>query len=401
MPDGACVIRYDGKRGVVWRIKWKDAGGRQTTETLGRADEGWTRRKANAELRDRLSDVHRHGRRKLPAVTFASFAAEWWQAYPAARGLKHSTREGYRQILDLHLLPAFGSLKLDLIDVERVEQYAARKSRSGLASGTVNRHLNLLSLLMGGAVKRQLARVNPVPLVDRPRELRRHWVILSPTEIGRVERAFVEMISEAAEMSDERYWREQARVIFLTTVGTGLRRGELLGLKWRDVNLADPAGASLRVRQAVVRGRIDTPKSERSVRTLALGPRLAEELWQHRRASRFQGDDEGVFCSPSRGTPFDPARYSVTFKAARVRAKVDPAMRPFHDGRHTSITNSAAAGIASGALMARAGHVSLATTQRYIDLSGETFRDEAEQLEERLWGAPVRDEAIVEPQSAE
>lgn len=62
-------------------------------------------------------------------------------------------------------------------------------------------------------------------------------------------------------------------------------------------------------------------------------------------------------------------------------------MRPFHDGRHTSITNSAAAGLSPAALMARAGHSDFKTTQLYIDLAGETFRAEAELLEQRLFGS--------------
>ena len=61
-------------------------------------------------------------------------------------------------------------------------------------------------------------------------------------------------------------------------------------------------------------------------------------------------------------------------------------MRPFHDGRHTSITNSAAAGLSPAALMARAGHSDFKTTQGYIDLAGEMFRAEAEILEQRLFG---------------
>jgi integrase len=61
-------------------------------------------------------------------------------------------------------------------------------------------------------------------------------------------------------------------------------------------------------------------------------------------------------------------------------------MRPFHDGRHSSITNSAAAGLSPAALMSRAGHSDFKTTQGYIELAGETFRAEASRLEERLWG---------------
>jgi integrase len=90
-------------------------------------------------------------------------------------------------------------------------------------------------------------------------------------------------------------------------------------------------------------------------------------------------------CSAT-GGPLDPVRYAATLRLALGRAKVDKPMRPFHDGRHTSITNAAAAGVAPAALMARAGHSDFKTTQGYIDLAGETFREEAELLEERLFG---------------
>jgi integrase len=169
-------------------------------------------------------------------------------------------------------------------------------------------------------------------------------------------------------------------------VSAGLRRGEILGLRWRDVSLADPAGATLRVRETWVRNQRDTPKSEKSERTIAIG-RLAGELFEHRGRSAFQGDEERVFCHPESGGPLDQARYAVTFRAALNRAKVNRAMRPFHDGRHTSITNAAAAGVSPAALMARAGHSDFKTTQGYIDLAGETFREEAERADERMFGA--------------
>ena len=92
-----------------------------------------------------------------------------------------------------------------------------------------------------------------------------------------------------------------------------------------------------------------------------------------------------MFCSQT-GRPLDPVRYAATLRLVLARAKVTRPMRPFHDGRHTSITNNAAAGISPAALMARAGHSDFATTQGYIDLAGETFREEAELLDERLFG---------------
>jgi integrase len=175
-------------------------------------------------------------------------------------------------------------------------------------------------------------------------------------------------------------------VIFKLVIGTGLRRGELLGLRWSDVALADPDGARLRVRETWVRGGAKTPKSDAGERTIALGPRLAAALFDHRSRTAYAGDGERVFCSPTKGTPLDVARYAATYRKALAKAKVEDYGRPFDDVRHSSITNAAAAGTAPMALMGRAGHSDFKTTQTYIDLAGETFRAEAELLEQRLWG---------------
>ena len=93
-----------------------------------------------------------------------------------------------------------------------------------------------------------------------------------------------------------------------------------------------------------------------------------------------------MFCNPLTGRVLDHKRYAATLRLALKRAKIERYMRPFHDGRHSSITNAAAAGTAPAALMARSGHSDFKTTQLYIDLAGETFREEAERLERRLWG---------------
>jgi integrase len=400
MPDGSCVIKYEGKRGSVWYVKYRDAEGHQVKERLGRASDGWTRRKAEAELRARLTAVEKEGLRRVVPTTFASFAREWCETYPDVRDLKRSTRAGYEGIVERHLIPVLGARKLDAIDVGDLEQYIARKRRERLGPRTINRHLNLLNEIFVAAARRRppLVRSNPVPGVDRPKEPRRRWRILTPTEIGRIERAFGELIEEAS--GEERIWREQARVIFVVLVATGLRRGEVLGLRWREVYLADPDGPHMRVIETWVRCGEDTPKSEAGERTIALGKRVAAELFEHRRRTAFAGDDERVFCSPTKGTPFDVARFASTFRVALGRAAIRDRVRPFHDLRHTSITNAAAAGTPPAALMARAGHSDFKTTQTYIDLAGETFREEAERLEKRLWGSdqyqiPVPNRASV------
>jgi integrase len=387
MPHGACVIKRRGKRGVVWYVKYRDADGRQVKERLGSELEGWNRRKAAAELRARLTAVEKEGLRRIDPTTFAAFGREWLETYPDLRDLKRSTREGYRSIIERHFIPVLGTRKIDTIDAGDLDRYVAGKRRAGLGPRTINTHLNLLNELFVAAAKRRppLVRTNPVPVVDRPREPRRRWRILTPAEIARIERAFEELIAEAN--GEEHAWRDQARLLFLVIIATGLRRGEVLGLRWREVCLADPDGPYLRVAETWVRRGVDTPKSEAGERTISLGPRLAAELFEHRRRKWFVGDDERVFCSPTKGTALDAVRFAKTFRLALHIAGIEDRVRPFHDLRHTSITNAAAAGTSPAALMARAGHSDFRTTQVYIDLAGERFRQEAERLERRLWGS--------------
>ena len=66
--------------------------------------------------------------------------------------------------------------------------------------------------------------------------------------------------------------------------------------------------------------KVDLPKSEAGERTIALGPKLAEELWQHRRRTAFSGDEERVFCHPTKGSPLDHKHYARTLRAAMAKA---------------------------------------------------------------------------------
>ena len=381
---GACVLRVDGKRGVVFKIKYRDANGRQVKETLGRERDGWTEKKAEAELDARLVDVRRDGLTKS-VDRFADVANEWMATYPKTKELKDSTIDGYKSIVEGHLIPAFGHLKIGELDVHHLDRYVASKLQAGYSPGSVNRHLNVAYAVVKAARRRRLVRENVVDLVERPAEPRRRWEILTPAELARVETAFRELLLQE-EDPDEGRWIEQSRVVFLVVAGLGLRRGELLGLRWRNVFLADPAGPKIRISETIVRGKADTPKSVASERTLALGPRLSSELFEQRARTAYAGDDELVFCHPDKGTVLDHKRYAETLESALEKAKITRKVRPFHDYRHTAITHEAAAGNAPAAIQARAGHADFSTTQRYINLAGVVFRDEAERAEARIFG---------------
>jgi len=105
------------------------------------------------------------------------------------------------------------------------------------------------------------------------------------------------------------------------------------------------------------------------------------------RVTAFKGDNELVFCHGMRGSKICQEWYAGHFRKALTAAGITDYVRPFHDARHGSLTNGAAAGESPIALMARAGHRSMASTNKYVHLAGVVFHDEAAALEERMLGA--------------
>ncbi len=93
-----------------------------------------------------------------------------------------------------------------------------------------------------------------------------------------------------------------------------------------------------------------------------------------------------MFCHAKRGSRLDPDWFTDEFRTALRSAGIEDYVRPFHDLRHTAITNDAAAGSSPIAVMAKAGHRSMSTTKTYLHLAGVVFRDGAAALEKRLLG---------------
>ena len=143
---------------------------------------------------------------------------------------------------------------------------------------------------------------------------------------------------------------------------TVLRQGELIGLRWRDV---DWAAGRMRVRQTFVRGECGTPKSRRSTRSVPLTDRVAAELEHHFRRSAYQGDGDLVFCHPESGEPLDRSGLLKRFKRAAQRAGLRDVR--FHDLRHTFGTRMAAAGVSLRTLQEWMGHRDFKTTLIYAD----------------------------------
>jgi integrase len=321
--------------------------------------------------------------RKPEKLSFAAFAERWLEEYLIGRGLKPTTEEGYRQTIAKHLLPCFGRYELRELEQrpELVDRYVTQKLREGYAPKTVVNHLLCLQVMLKRAVRWRLIERNPVADCERPRVELPEPNVLSESEIARLWSAYGELEAEA--QPREQVWWRLARTLSFVALGTALRRGELLALRWRDVELLE---GRLTVREALVRGRFTTPKSRSSRRLLELGPRTRQLLAEHWQLTSFQGDDELVFCHPSKGTALDPSKLTRCYlRPALKRAGIEKPFRPFHDLRHTALTHEAAAGNPMAYVQLKAGHSQSAITERYVHAAQVLFPGAAARGEGRLF----------------
>jgi integrase len=376
------VWRYEGPRGVVWRIRYRDATGRRVLETLGK-EPVWNRARAERELRRRLVDVERDGYRKPERITFAEFAERWFNDYLPARNLKATTVRNYRSSLERHLLPFFGRYDLAQLDAEPelVDRFIAAKMREGLSPKTVSNLVIDLGVILKQAVRWRLMRSNPVRDAERPRQEPPEMQVLTESEIAALAATYAELERDATD--SERVWWALAQTITFVGLGTALRRGELLALRWRDLRMLE---GLLQVREALVAGRFTTPKSRSSRRTIEVGPRTIALLQAHWQRSAYKGDDELVFCHPKKGTPLDPSRMSRDFLRPALRhAGITKPFRPFHDLRHTALTHEAAAGNPQAYIQLNAGHSQGAITERYVHAAQIVFAGAAARAEQRMF----------------
>ncbi|HEY3066159.1 MAG TPA: site-specific integrase [Methylomirabilota bacterium] len=168
------------------------------------------------------------------------------------------------------------------------------------------------------------------------------------------------------------------RTLLLCAVLTGMRRGDLLGLRWEDIDLE---GHRIFVRRALWRGNFVTPKSRRSRRTIDLAPTLRAAL--AKLPSRFQGGL--VFCSTD-GKPINPDNFAHR-DWTRVLRRAELRRIRFHDLRHTHAGLLIAQGTHPKYIQAQLGHASIQTTlDRYGHLMPDAHAAEARKLDRMVFG---------------
>jgi integrase len=265
---------------------------------------------------------------------------------------KPSTVQDYRCMLDAHFIRYFGKRDINRITPDDLVGYMRAKRE--LAPKTISNHLNFAHGLFAYARDHGWVNDNPVAAVKRPPQLG------ADPDIRYLEIAELDALLRS--VPDDELGRIELP-LYLTAALTGLRQGELIALRWRDV---DWSAGVVRVRRSITRGKLGTPKSRRSSRAVPMADRVAAELERHFKRSPFQDDDDLVFCHPHTGGSYDPSKMRERFKATRDRAGLRDDVR-FHDLRHTFGTRMAAAGAPLRFIQEWMGHRSAQTTEIYAD----------------------------------
>lgn len=372
--SGSLAVRVNSAGAESWYGKWRDVSGRQHKRVLGPkrqpgSRDGLTRKQAEIELRRAMEEVPQ-ARKTVERVDVA-LAGRRLLEHLAALGRKRSTLEGYECMLRVHLAPFFGPLPLEQVGAEDVERYIALKRNGGASVKSILNALGLLHAIFEFAARRGWATANPCKRVDKPQPE------VSDPDVRFLDQVELDALLRAV---PEDHLGRVERVLYMAAAMTGMRQGECLGLRWRDV---DWAAARVRVRQSFVRGEYGTPKSKRSSRSVPLADPLATELERLWRASAYQADDDLVFCHPHTGHPLDRSRVLKRFKRALRSAAVREVR--FHDLRHTFGTRMAAAGVPLRTIQEWMGHRDSKTTLIYADYAPSEH--EAEWIAQAFAGA--------------
>ena len=375
---GSLIVRTDSTGRQSWHAKVR-VGRKQVWRKLGEkrvagSRDGLTRKQAEARLR-RLIDELERAPVVIERLTVGD-VGERYLSHLATVGRRRSTLDDYSSYLRVHLAPFFGDLPLEKIRRADIENFVAEKLADGLSPKSVRNYLGLLHSLFAYAEKQEWTRGNPCKLVEKPGDEEGDGDIhfLAEEELEALLRA----------VPDTRLGPLD-RVLYLTAAMTGLRQGELLGLRWRDI---DWGASRVRVRQSYVRGEFGRPKSKRSSRSVPLADRVAAELDRYFRDSAFQADDHLVFGNPLTGKPLARRAVLKRFKQNLARARVREVR--FHDLRHTFGTRMAAAGVPLRTLQEWMGHRDFKTTLIYADYQPS---EQEAALVERAFGRQLQHEA--------
>ncbi|WP_198679328.1 tyrosine-type recombinase/integrase [Thermomonospora amylolytica] len=366
--------RRQGKNVYSWKVPYRDANGKQSSETFG------TLKEAKA-FRDKTRTRRNEGLiidAKAGAVSVAGYAAEWLKTAAVKRPTTYKNYEGY---VRLHIVPALGGHQLRAVTRADVQGFVNGLVCKGLAPGTIrNVYMALASMFRAAHELDRRIPASPCVRITLPEAPAKEVHVLT-----------VPQVRALAAAMPQRY-----RAAVLLAAGTGLRISEVCGLTWDRVDLE--AGVLKVDRQMAETCKLAPPKTRHSKRVVPVPQMVVAALREHRESfppvaqdiphvdGSIVRDAEFIFTRP-KGRPITAYGLREAFCLARARAGV-PETVVFHALRHTYASIQIAAGTSLPALRDRMGHASIMIT---ADTYGHLYPEEDDRTRSAIDDAFVAD----------
>lgn len=284
------VIERRYEYGTTYIIRWREKNPEGNWREKSKALRDCPDKKTAQKTLDRiLREINRrNGVAAYQAnVRFNDVLGKHWPNYLTSAGVKASTQEAWESSIRNWIKPFFGKMLLSDIGPAEVGDFMAHLAASNLSPKYRKNLYNLIHLIFDVAVENGLIEVTPVRTkLHRPKVPRRERKLLSVSQV----RTFLKALKPP--------WRTPIIVLAMT----GVRAGELLGLRWKNVDLIL---RRITITHSLWRRQLVRPKTEASLGAIAIPEELSKILLQHRATSEFTGCDDFVFCRED-GTPLDP-----------------------------------------------------------------------------------------------
>jgi integrase len=379
------IQKRQGKTGVSWCAVYDEPtpnGHRQQRRKTFK-----TRREAEAFLAKTVTAIDTGSYVAPSNETVSEYLMGWLDETAAT--VKPSTIHTYAGVVARHLVPDLGAIPLAKLSARDVQTLYGRLLGRGLSPSSVRLAHSVLHRALDRAVALRLVVTNAADAAKQPRSMRPKVRTLSADEA----RAFL-----SAALADD------LAPLWLLALHTQMRQGEMIALRWQDVDLARGTLTvrQTRTRDATGKQTYGDPKSVHGRRTITLGAETVAALRAHRTAQLERRlrlgpawhDEDAVF-DRGDGRPVAARTLHTRYKRVLVDAGV-PDVR-FHDLRHTGATLMIASGVPAKVVSERLGHANISITLGlYAHVQEGMQRDAADGLEAML--RPARDQTVTTPQ---
>ena len=354
-----------------------------------------TRKEAEAALATTMTEANKGEYIEPSRMTVKDYLTKWLED-SVKHNNKKSTLVNYKYLLETHVFEEIGEIELGSLQPRHLQQLYSDKLQNGRVDGegglsatTVRRIHAVLRKALSTAVKWQLIRLNPADAVDAPKQSRKEMKCLTKEDVE----TFLEAVQS-----------DTYKVLYLVAIMTGMRRGEILGLRWQDVDL-DNGQASIRQSYIALHDgsmHLDTTKTKGSERTVALPNSVVQALRKHKvlqaahqlKLGPAYKDHDLVFASEM-GTPINASNLNRNFKQTLKKAGL-PNIRP-HDLRHTHATLMLQEGVHPKIVSERLGHSSIQITlDTYSHVLPNLQSEAAQKLDKALFGKSDGTEEVKE-----